>query len=51
MKQNLLKYIEDIKETLLTLGDFIFDTPEIELQEFESSKKITEFLKENGFEI
>ena len=51
MKQNLFKYIEDIKEPLLTLGDFIFDTPEIGLQEFESSKKITEILKENDFEI
>lgn len=51
MKQIILNKIDSLKEQLLDLGDFIFDNPEIGLEEFKSSKKIVEILKSNGFEV
>lgn len=51
MKQKILEDIDKEKEMLISLGDFIFDNPELGLEEFESSKKLIDILKNNGFEI
>ncbi|MGL5053883.1 MAG: M20 family metallopeptidase [Cetobacterium sp.] len=51
MKEKIFENIDNIKIDLISLGDFIFDNPEIGLEEFKSSKKIIDFLKDNKFEI
>ncbi|MGL5351489.1 MAG: M20 family metallopeptidase [Cetobacterium sp.] len=51
MKQKIFDRVERLKDELTNLSDFIFDNPELGLEEFKSSKKIVEILKSNGFEI
>lgn len=51
MKQEILQNVDELKNTLIDLGDFIFDNPEIGLEEFKSSKKIIDILEKNGFKI
>ena len=51
MKQQILQYIDRERKILTSLGDFIFDNPEIGLEEFQSSKKIIDILEKNGFKI
>lgn len=45
MKQEILENIDELKSDLIGLGDFIFDNPELGLEEYRSSKEITDFLK------
>ncbi|MGL5543677.1 MAG: M20 family metallopeptidase [Cetobacterium sp.] len=51
MKQKILDRVEKLKDELINLGDFIFDNPELGLEEFKSSKKIVDILSSNGFEV
>lgn len=51
MNEWLENYLEQKKEYLTTASDFIWDHPEIRFEEIESSRKIIELLKENGFEV
>ncbi|WP_448820262.1 M20 family metallopeptidase [Cetobacterium sp.] len=51
MKQEILENIDELKSDLIGLGDFIFDNPELGLEEYRSSKEITDFLKKNGFKV
>lgn len=51
MKQEILQNVDELKNSLIDLGDFIFDNPEIGLEEFKSSKKIIDILEKNGFKI
>ncbi|MBC2850470.1 M20 family metallopeptidase [Cetobacterium sp. 8H] len=51
MKQKILESIDKEKEMLVSLGDFIFDNPELGLEEFKSSKKLIDILRNNGFKV
>ena len=51
MKNLINKKIDQIKPKLLNIADEIFDNPEIGLQEYKSSKLLTDYLEEEGFEI
>ncbi|MCQ8211329.1 M20 family metallopeptidase [Cetobacterium somerae] len=51
MKQEVLQNVDELKDSLINLGDFIFDNPEIGLEEFKSSKKLIEILEKNGFKV
>ena len=51
MKQEILQNIDELKDSLIDLGDFIFDNPEIGLEEFKSSKKLIEILEKNNFKV
>lgn len=51
MKQEILQNVEELKSSLIDLGDFIFDNPEIGLEEYKSSKKIIDILRMNNFKI
>ena len=51
MKEIIFKNIDENKELLIELSDFIFDNPELGLEEFKSSEKIIEILKKIGFEV
>lgn len=51
MKNKIYEYIDDNELKITEMADYIFDNPEIGGQEYKASKILTEFLKENGFEI
>lgn len=51
MKNKIFDNIDENRNILLELGDYIFDNPEIGLEEYKSSEKIIEILEENGFKI
>ena len=45
------KAAEEYKGKILELSQYIYDNPEIALEEFKCSKKIVEMLKDEGFEV
>lgn len=51
MKKELFDYIDSIRGKILNISDYIFDNPEIGLQEFKSSKILMDTLEEGGFKI
>lgn len=51
MKENILKEIEKIKHRLWEINDYIYCNPELGDNEYKACEKLTEFLKENGFEV
>lgn len=51
MKNKLCEFCENNKNDFLNLADFIFDNPEIGLEEFKAVDKITNLLSENGFSV
>ena len=51
MEKKIKGYIEEIKDELIELSQYIFDNPEIGLKEYKSSKVHVELLKKYGFEL
>ncbi|MEG0398067.1 MAG: M20 family metallopeptidase, partial [Cetobacterium sp.] len=51
MKKQIFNYIDSISKILTTHSDYIFDNPEIGLEEYKSSELLTSYLSENGFQI
>ncbi len=51
MKEKLNEFIDNNKGEFIALADDIFDHPELGLQEFYALEKITDILKENGFNV
>ncbi len=51
MEKRIEQVVESYKDKILELAQFIRENPEIGLEEYESSKKIVEMLKEEGFEV
>lgn len=51
MKNLINEKIDQITPKILNIADYIFDNPEIGLQEYKSSKLLTEYLEEEGFVI
>ena len=51
MKNLLNNYIDSISDEILSMADSIFDDPELGLNEFRAMKKITDFLRKNGFNV
>lgn len=51
MEKRIEQSIEANKGKILELSKYIYDNPEIGLQEYKSSKKIVEMLREEGFEV
>jgi amidohydrolase len=51
MKKKLFSHIDFIETKLLEIGDFIFDNPEVGLEEFKSSKLLSECLTKNKFNV
>lgn len=51
MKEHIFNYIDSIKETLAQDSDFIFDNPEIGLEELKSSELLISRLEREGFSI
>ncbi|HFL2414151.1 TPA: M20 family metallopeptidase [Clostridioides difficile] len=51
MKEKVIQVADSITEKIWDLSTYLYENPEIGLQEFKSSKKIAEFLKNEGFEV
>ncbi|MGL6065094.1 MAG: M20 family metallopeptidase [Fusobacteriaceae bacterium] len=51
MKKNIFNYIDSIEKDLIDYSDFIFDNPEVGLEEYKSSELLTSVLENNGFSI
>lgn len=50
-KIKLMRYIETLKEKLVSMSDYIFDHPEAGYKEFKASNLLYRFLECNGFKI
>ena len=51
MKEQLFQRIEDQKETLWKMADFIFDHPEYEGKEYQAAGLLSNYLEKNGFSV
>ncbi|SEQ75947.1 amidohydrolase [Virgibacillus subterraneus] len=51
MKHLLSEEINKVEEQLWNMSDHIYSNPELGDEEFQSMKLLTDFLKENGFEL
>ncbi len=51
MKKTINEKIEEISQELIEMADYIFDNPEIGLEEHRSTEVITKKLEENGFNV
>lgn len=51
MKEQLFQKIEDQKEKLWEMADFIFDHPEYEGKEYQAAELLTNYLEKNGFQV
>lgn len=51
MKEKVLLKMESIREEIINLSMDIYNNPEIAMKEYESSKKLANYLKEKGFEV
>lgn len=51
MKEQLFQRIEDQKETLWEMADFIFDHPEYEGKEYQAAGLLSNYLEKNGFSV
>ena len=51
MKEQLFQKIEDQKEKLWEMADFIFDHPEYEGKEYQAAELLTGYLEKNGFQV
>ncbi|WP_288221814.1 M20 family metallopeptidase [uncultured Clostridium sp.] len=51
MKDKIMNEIQDIKEKLWEISDYIYHNPEVGDKEFKAVEKLTSFLKENYFNV
>lgn len=49
MKTKINEYIDNISKELIEVSDYIFDNPELGLEEYKASEIITNWLEKNGF--
>ncbi len=51
IKEFIFQWIEENKEKYYEIADFIWENPELSLEEFEACEKLTGILEANGFQI
>lgn len=51
MKQEIIKAVENSKKELFDLNSYIYDNPEIAFQEYKACRILSEYLRNNGFDI
>ncbi len=51
IKEALFENIDQKKETLVRMADYIFDHPEYDGKEYEASALLADYLRENGFSV
>ncbi len=50
-KQALFSYLDTEKERFFAFSDFVFDHPELSLQEFQAAEAYESFLRREGFTV
>lgn len=51
MKETILKELKKIKEELCNISEYIYNNPELGNKEFKAIEKLTDFLRNNSFEV
>jgi len=51
MKNKLFRLIENEREKLIEMADYIFDNPEIAFKEYKASNLLADYLRREGFEV
>lgn len=51
MKKDLFRFIDSISKEIIDMADYIFDNPELGLQEYKSSKLLVDYLENNDFDV
>lgn len=51
LKENISAYIDAHADELVKMSDFIFDNPEVGLQEYKASALLCDYLRGNGFAV
>lgn len=51
MKEKIFDYIESLKSDLINMADFMFDNPELGLEEYKASELLVEYLRKNDFSV
>lgn len=51
MKNQIIEEIQNIKEKLWEINDYIYSNPELGCEEFKATEKLTSFLKEHSFKV
>lgn len=51
MEKKVVQEVENYRKKILSLSNYLYENPEIALEEYKSSKKLVEFLKEEGFDV
>ena len=51
MKTRLFDLIDNKRDELIEMADYIFDNPEMPFEEYKASKLLTDYLKEEGFKV
>lgn len=51
MKEKLYEFIEKSKDELFEISDYIFDNPEVGLEEYKASERLCKYLEDNGFNV
>lgn len=51
LKEKVIEYVEDKKDELIKVSDYIFNNPELAFNEYKSSEALINKLTENGFKV
>lgn len=51
MKKDIKNFLQEIKEELIQLSDYILENPELGFEEHKSSKALIEFVEDYGFNV
>lgn len=51
MKKKILAYLDNQAEDIFKMADYIFDNPEVGTKEYKASELLTDFLRNNGFQV
>lgn len=51
MKNTIFNYIENHRDEIIKMADYIFDNPELAFKEFKASKLLENYLEDNGFKV
>ena len=51
VKAAIDRHIEQMKDLMIETGNYIFDNPELPLEEYKSAARLVEVLKQNGFNV
>ncbi len=51
MKEKLFRCIDSLKDELIEMSDYIFDNPEVGLEEYKACNLLSDYLEKNGYRV